>query len=54
MNFGEQADVILRSNRFSGCFGGTATDSASLRLSGNEGLQEGDITVIGKARVATE
>ena len=54
VNFGEQADVILRSNRFSGCFGGTATDSASLRLSGNEGLQEGDITVIGKARVATE
>ncbi len=51
---GEEATAYLRDNRFSGCFGGTARDSASLRLSGNDGLAEGDITVTGKARITTE
>jgi hypothetical protein len=54
VNIGEKANVILRANRFTGCFGGTAADEANLRLSGNAGLVEGDITVTGKARVTTE
>ena len=50
----EQAAATLRSNRFSGCLGGTAADEAILRLSGNDGLAQGDIAVTGKARVTAE
>ena len=54
VNVAEKAVVAVRANRFSGCFGGTATDEARLRLSGNQGLSEGDISVSGKARVTSE
>jgi hypothetical protein len=54
VNFGEKTAVILRANRFSGCFGGTLADEARLRLSANDGLAAGDISVSSAARVTSE
>ena len=48
----DTAVLTARNNSMTGCLGGWVQDSGELRVSGNDGMAEGDVTVSENGRVS--